>query len=54
MGIFVFFKKYKIGNNDFITILGSANLNVMMFTTNYCSKPTDNVPGGSITLIESP
>ena len=44
----------KIENNDFITILGSANLNVMMFSTNYCSNPTVNVPGGSITHVESP
>ena len=48
MGIFVFFLKYKIGYNVFITILGSANLNFMMFTTKYCLKPTDNVHGGSI------
>lgn len=45
---------YKIGNNDLITILGSENLNSMMFTTNYCSNPTVNVPVGSITHLESP
>ena len=54
MGFVFFFKKYKIGNNDFITILGSENPNSMMFTTNYCSKPTVNVPVGSVTHIESP
>ena len=54
MGLVVFFNKYKIGNNDFITILGSENPNSMMFTTNYCSKPTVNVPVGSVTHIESP
>ena len=27
-------KPHKIGNNDFITILGSTNLNVMMTATN--------------------
>ena len=53
-GLLFFFKKYKIGNNDFITILGSENPNSMMFTTNYCSKPTVNVPVGSVTHIESP
>ena len=46
---FVVFEKYKLGNNDFIAILGSENLNPMMFTTNYCSNPTVNVPVGSIT-----
>ena len=53
-GLLFFFKKYKIGNNDFITILGSENLNSVMFTTNYCSNPTVNVPVGSITHLESP
>ena len=52
--VVVFFLKYKIGNNDFITILGSENLNSVMFTTNYCSNPTVNVPVGSITHLESP
>ena len=52
--LFFFLKKYKIGNNDFITILGSENPNSMMFATNYCSKPTVNVPVGSVTHIESP
>ena len=47
-------REYKIGNNDFITILGSENLNSMMFTTNYCPNPTVNVPVGSITHLESP
>ncbi len=54
MGFFVFFKKSKIENHEFITILRSANLNVMIFTTNYCSKSTDNVSGDSINHIESP
>ena len=54
MGFVVFFIQYKIGNNDFITILGSENLNSVMFTTNYCSNPTVNVPVGSITHLESP
>ena len=49
-----FFFKYKIGNNNFTTILGSENLNSMMFTTNYCSNPTVNVLVGSITHLESP
>ena len=30
------------------------NLNVMIFTTNYCSKSMENVPGDSIDHIESP
>ena len=37
MGTFVFFfKKYKIENNDFITILGSVGNKGMMPTTNFC------------------
>ena len=46
--------KYKIGNNDFVTILGSENLNSMIFTTNYCSNPTENALGSSIGHTESP
>ena len=53
-GVLLFLNIMKIENNDFITILGSANLNVMMFSTNYCSNPTVNVPGGSMTHAESP
>ena len=53
-GWLLFFFKYKIGNNDFITILGSVNLNIMMFTTNYCSNLIVNVHRGSITHIEYP
>jgi len=34
-GDLLFLNIMKIGNNDFITILGSENLNIMMFTTNY-------------------
>ena len=39
---------------DFITILGSANVNNMIYSTNWCSKPTDDVPGGSVDHTESP
>ena len=53
-GVLLFLNIMKIGNNDFITILGSENLNIMMFTTNYWSKPTVNVPGGRITHVGSP
>ena len=36
MGTFVFFKKYKIENNGFITILGSVDdTKAMMYTTNF-------------------
>ena len=49
-----FLNKSEIENNDFITILGSTNPNDMMPTTNYCSNPTDDVPGGSVDHIESP
>ena len=53
-GFLFFLNIMKIGNNDFITILGPENLNVMMFPTNYWSNPTVNAPGGSITHIGSP
>ena len=52
MGFLVF--KYTIGNNDFIKLLGSTNLNVMpgmMFTTHYCAKSSENVLGGSVPHI---
>ena len=49
-GLF-FLNNVKIENNDFITILGSVNLNIMMPSTNYCSEPTDNVPRGTLTHI---
>ena len=54
MGTFVFFKKYKIRNNDSTTILDSENTNDMMPSTKFCSNPTDGVPGGSVTHIGSP
>jgi len=53
-GCCFFLNNVKIGNNDFITFWGYVNLNDMTHTTNYCSKPTDNVSGGSIAHIESP
>ena len=53
-GLLFFFKKYKIGNNDFITIWGSVNLKNMIPTTIYCSNPTENVLKGSIGRTESP
>ena len=53
-GLLFFFKKYKIENGDFITILGSVNVNIMTPSTNCCSNPTENVLGGRITHIESP
>jgi len=53
-GFCFFLNIMKIGNNDFITILVSENLNVMVFPTNYWSNPTVNVPGWSITHIGSP
>ena len=48
------FFKYKIGNNDFITIFGSVNVKCMIPITIYCSNPTENVLGGSIGHTESP
>ena len=53
MGFVVFFK-YKIGNNDFTTILGSENVKNMTPTTICSSNPTENVLGGSIGRTESP
>ena len=35
-GLLFFFKKYKIENNGFITILGSVGNKGMMPTTNFC------------------
>ena len=54
MGFVVFFKKYKIGNNDFTTILGSVNVKNMTPGTISSSNPTENVLGGSIGRTESP
>ena len=45
-GLLFFLNNVKIGNSDFITILTHINLYYMIHTTNYCSKPTDNVSGG--------
>lgn len=53
MGCVVFFK-YKIGNNDFTTILGSVNVKNMTPGTISSSNPTENVLGGSIGRTESP
>ena len=53
-GFLLFLNIVKIENSDFTTILGYANINVMMFSTNYCSNPTVNVPWGSIGHIQSP
>ena len=53
-GLLFFFKKYKIGNNDFTTILGSVNVKNMTPTTICSSNPTENVLGGSIDHTESP
>ena len=54
MGVVGFFlKKYKIGNNDFTTILGSVNVQNMTPTTICSSNPTENVLGGSIDHTES-
>ena len=52
-GLLFFFKKYKIGNNDFTTILGSVNVKNMTPTTICSSNPTENVLGGSIGHTES-
>ena len=54
MGFVVFSFKYKIGNNDFTTILGSVNVKNMTSGTNSSSNPTENVLGGSIGRTESP
>ena len=47
-------REYKIGNNDFTTILGSVNVKNMTPTTICSSNPTENVLGGSIDHTESP
>ena len=52
-GLLFFFKKYKIGNNDFTTILVSVNVQNMTPTTICPSNPTENVLGGSIDHTES-
>ena len=52
-GLLFFFLKYKIGNNDFTTILGSVNVKNMTPTTICSSNPTGNVLGGSIDHTES-
>ena len=52
--IWFFVFKYKIGNNDFTTILGSVNVKNMTPTTICSSNPTENVLGGSIDHTESP
>ena len=53
-GLLFFWNNVKIENYDFIIILDHANLNDMMYTTNYCSNPMDKFLGGSMTYIESP
>ena len=40
-------RKYKIGNNDSTTILGSVNVKNMTPTTICSSNPTENVLGGA-------
>ena len=52
-GFLFFFFKYKIGNNDFTTILGSVNVKNMTPATICSSNPTENVIGGSIGHTES-
>ena len=52
--IFTTPRPYKIGNNDFTTILGSVNVKNMTPTTICSSNPTENVLGGSIGHTESP
>ena len=47
-------REYKIGNNDFTTILGSVNVKNMTPGTISSSNPTENVLGGSIGRTESP
>ena len=54
MGFVIFFRKYKIGNNDFTTILGSVNVKNMTPDTISPSKPTENDLGGSVGRTESP
>ena len=53
-GLLFFSFKYKIGNNDFTTILGSVNVKNMTSGTISSSNPTENVLGGSIGRTESP
>ena len=45
-GLLFFSFKYKIGNNDFTTILGSVNVKNVTPGTISSSKPTENVLGG--------
>ena len=45
--VVVVFFKYKIGNNNFNTILGSVNVTNMTPTTICSSNPTENVLGGA-------
>ena len=52
-GLLFFLKKYKIGNNDFTTILGAVNVKNMTPTTICSSNPTENVLGGRIDHTES-
>ena len=47
-------REYKIGNDDFTTILGSVNVKNMTPTTICSSNPTENVLGGGIGHTESP
>ena len=51
---FVFVFKYKIGNNDFTTIVGSVNVKNMTPAIICSLNPTENVLGGGIDHIESP
>ena len=53
-GLLFFLKEYKIGNNNFTTILGSVNVKNMTPGTISSSNPTENVLGGSIGRTESP
>ena len=53
-GLLFFFKKYKIGNNDFTTILGSENVKNMTSTVTFSSNPTENILGGGTDHTESP
>ena len=53
MGFVVFSKKYKIENNDFITILGSLNVKNMVPTTIHRPNLIENVLRGSIDHTET-
>ena len=52
-GLLFFSKKYKIENNDFITILGSVNVKNMVPTTIHRPNPIENVLRGSIDHTET-